>query len=73
MSTIKRLLTLEPALVHGVIVAVVGLALIWGLDLTALGDQLGRSVDILFPIVVLVGAWWTRSRVTPATPGEHVA
>jgi len=72
MSTLKRLLTLEPALVHGVIVAVVGLALIWGLDLTALGDRLGASVDIVFPIVVLVGAWWTRSQVSPVV-GDHAA
>jgi hypothetical protein len=69
---LKRLLSLEPVLLHAVIIAVVTLAGIWGLSLTSLGDQLGRSVDVIYPIAVLVGAWWTRSQVSPVAP-KHAA
>jgi len=73
MSLLKRLSTLEPVLVRAVIVAVVMLAAIWGANFTALGDQIGRSVDIIYAAAVLVSAWWARSAVTPtATVVETV-
>ncbi|HEY9249248.1 MAG TPA: hypothetical protein VIO38_08960 [Rariglobus sp.] len=65
-----RLLTLEPALVRGVIGALVALGLIWGLDFTAIGDRLAQSADILGSLVALLTAWWTRSAVTPASQVE---
>jgi hypothetical protein len=61
----RRLLTLEPALVRGTITALVTLGLVWGVDFTALGDQLGRTADILLGLSALIGAAWTRSVVTP--------
>jgi hypothetical protein len=61
-----RLLTLEPAIVRGVIGSLVALALVWGLDFTDLGEQLKESADIIGSLVALVTAWWTRSVVTPA-------
>lgn len=62
----KRLLTVEPALVRGVIGALVSIGLIWGVDFTGLGEQVAETADILGGLVVLLTAWWTRSSVTPS-------
>jgi hypothetical protein len=61
----KRLLTLEPALVRGVVTAIVSVALIWGLDLTDLGDKVNETANIIGALLPLLQAWWTRSAVTP--------
>lgn len=66
MTGWKRLLTIEPALVRGVIGAIVSIGLIWGLDFTGIGEQLAQTADIVGGLVVLLTAWWTRSAVTPA-------
>jgi hypothetical protein len=66
MSGWKRLLTVEPALVRGVVGAIVSIALIWGVDFTGLGEQISQTADIVGGLVVLLTAWWTRSAVTPA-------
>lgn len=66
LSGWKKLLTVEPALVRGVIGAIVSIGLIWGLDFTGVGEQLAQTADIVGGLVVLLTAWWTRSAVTPA-------
>lgn len=65
MSLGQRLLTIEPALVKGVIGALVSIGLIWGVDFTDLGEQIKDTADIVGGLVVLLTAWWTRSSVTP--------
>lgn len=62
----RRLLTLEPAVVRGVIGAVVSLGLIWGFDLTPWGDRLTQTADILGTLVLLLTPLWVRHGVTPA-------
>lgn len=62
----RRLLATEPALVKGVIGALVALGLVWGVDFTALGDQLSRTADIVGSIVALLTPLWIRQSVSPA-------
>jgi len=61
----SRLLTIEPAIVKGVIGALVALGLIWGVDLTPLGDQLTQTADILGSLVAILTPVWIRQSVTP--------
>lgn len=63
---LKRLMALEPALVRGVIVAVVGLAAYFGLDWAAGGEQVGAVVFGLIAVLAAVQALWTRVVVTPS-------
>ncbi len=65
-SPVRRFLTLEPALIRAVVTALVLSAAIWGLDLADLGDRVTKTVELLYPAIVLVGGWWTRSAVTPS-------
>lgn len=60
-----RLRTAEPALVRAVVFAVVGVLLIWGIDLTEWGEKISASWALLFALIPLVQGWWTRSVVTP--------
>lgn len=62
----RRFLTLEPALVRGIVTAIVSVALIWGLDLTDLGDKVNETANIIGVLLPLLQAWWTRSAVTPS-------
>lgn len=63
----RRLAALEPAVVRGLIGAVVALGLIWGIDLTALGDQLTATADILGTIALLLTPLWVRQATTPTS------
>jgi len=63
---LHHLAALEPALVRGAIgLAVAGL-LIWGVDLTPLGDKLQATTDVLGGLVALLAPLWIRRAVTPA-------
>lgn len=53
----------EPAMVRGVISALVGLGLIWGIDLTTLGEQLTQTADIIGAVIVLLSPLWVRQGV----------
>lgn len=61
----SRLLTIEPAIVKGVVGALVALGLIWGVDLTPLGDRLTQTADILGSLVAILTPVWIRQSVTP--------
>jgi hypothetical protein len=67
MDVLKRLVTAEPALVRGVVGALVALGLVWGVDYTDLGEQVKESADIVGGLVVLLTSWWTRGAVTPSS------
>jgi len=69
----RRLLALEPAVIKGVIGALVALGLIWGADFTALGDQLTRTADVLGSIVAILTPLWIRQSVTPTSRVVSVA
>ena len=63
---LRHLAALEPALVRGAIgLAVAGL-LIWGVDLTPLGDKLQATTDVLGGLVAVLAPLWIRQAVTPA-------
>lgn len=64
-SLLRRLLTLEPALVRGVITAIVFVAALWGLDVADLGEKVSQTILVLLALVPLIQAWWTRGVVTP--------
>lgn len=66
MKTLKRLLATEPAIVKGAIGFLVSLGLIWGLDFTALGDQLSQTADIVGSLIALLTPVWIRASVTPS-------
>src|SRR4051794_10673440 len=62
----RRLAVLEPAVVRGLIGAAVALGLIWGVDLTDLGDKLTRTADVVGSIVALLTPLWVRQATSPA-------
>lgn len=64
-SLLRRLLTLEPAVVRGVIGALVLVLALWGVDAADLGSRVEQTVLTVLALVPLVTAWWTRSAVTP--------
>lgn len=67
MNIFKRLLATEPAIIKGAIGSLVSLGLIWGLDFTALGDQLSQSADVIGSLVFLLTPVWIRASVTPSS------
>ena len=70
----QRLLHTEPAVVKGAISLLVALALIWGLDLTDLGERLKATADILGSLVTLLAPLWIRQSVySPKTVEELVS
>jgi len=65
-SFLSRLAALEPAMLRGVIVAVVGLLAVWGVNAADVGAQLEQTVEILFgTLLPLVTALVIRASVTP--------
>jgi hypothetical protein len=65
-SWLRRLAALEPALVRQAIGLVVAGLLIWGLDYTALGDQLMGTADVVGALIAVVTQFWARAHTTPA-------
>lgn len=65
MSTFKRLLATEPAIVKGAIGLLVALGLIWGFDFTQVGDQLAQTADVVGSLVALLTPVWIRASVRP--------
>jgi hypothetical protein len=65
-SWFRRLIALEPALVRQAIGLVVAGLLIWGLDYTALGDQLMGTTDVIGALIAVVTQFWARQHTTPA-------
>ena len=61
-----RLRVLEPAVLRGIVLAIVTAAAVWGLEWSETGDKIIESYGALFAIVPLVQAWWTRTVVSPA-------
>jgi hypothetical protein len=63
---LRQLVALEPALVRQCIGLVVAGLLIWGLDYTALGDQLEATADVVGALVAVMTQLWARAHTTPA-------
>lgn len=55
--------TFEPAMLHGIIISVVGIAGLWGLDLADAGEKVTQTWTLAFPLLAVVQAWWTRGAV----------
>lgn len=63
----QRLTTLEPALVRGVIFALVYVIGIVGFNVTDVGEKIVGAWTAIFAVLPLIQAWWTRSAVTPSS------
>lgn len=66
MGWLKKLVTMEPALVRGIVGALVAIGLVWGVDFTGLGEQISQTADIIGGLVALLTPWAIRAAVTPA-------
>lgn len=63
----ERLRTLEPALVRGVVVALVFVVGLVGFNIADVGDKVVAGYTAIFAVIPLIQAWWTRSAVVPAS------
>lgn len=55
----------EPAVWKGIIGLVVSGLLIWGVDLTDVGEKLSQTADVIGSLIPLLTAVWIRGSVTP--------
>lgn len=62
----RKALALEPALVKGAIALVVAGLLIWGVDVSDVGDRIAQTADVLGALVALLSPLWIRQSVSPA-------
>jgi hypothetical protein len=74
----RRLLSLEPALVRGAVGSVVTVGLVWGIDLSELGERVATTADVVLgTLLPLLAAWWIRGAVVPsakvAAPDDDTA
>lgn len=65
MGWIRKLRTLQPAVVNSVIASVVSLLAIWGINATEIGGQIGESVILIVAIVNILFGFLTKSEVVP--------
>ena len=65
----KTLLSTEPAIFKGLVSGGVALGVVWGFDYAPLGEQLNKTIDIVFTAIVpvLTGLWIRPSVFAPAT------
>lgn len=66
MTGLHDLIRREPAVVTGLVVAVLNLVVAFGLPLT--GEQREAIVALTSTLLVVVGAFVVRQRVTPVDP-----
>lgn len=67
VSAWERLRTLEPAVVRGVVVALVFVVGLVGFNIADVGEKVVAGYTALFALIPLIQAWWTRSAVVPAS------
>lgn len=60
MLRLRDLIAREPVVVRTVIGLVVAGALVWGVDLTDLGERIAQTVEIVAAIVAALGLAWAR-------------
>lgn len=68
-----RLRLMEPAVLRGIILALVTAGAVWGLEWSETGEKIIESYGALFAIVPLVQAWWTRTVVSPSNGSTMMA
>lgn len=56
----------EVVVVRGLITGGVAVGLIWGVDLTDVGERLEQTLDVLGTVLIPLGVVWQRSGVVPA-------
>ena len=61
-----HLRVMEPAVLRGILTAIVTAAAVWGLEWSPWADRIDQTYTALVVIVPLVQAWWTRTAVSPA-------
>lgn len=64
---LRELVAHEPVVVRTAIGLIVSLGLVWGVDLTNVGEQVAQTADIVGALVALLGVAWVRQGVTPAS------
>lgn len=69
MSVVRKvrdLIAHEPVVVRTAIGLIVSLGLVWGVDLTNVGEQVAQTADLVGALVLLLGVAWARQGATPA-------
>lgn len=66
LRRIRDLIAREPVVVRTVIGLVVAAALVWGVDLTDVGERIAQTVEIVAAIVAALGLAWARQGATPS-------
>ncbi len=70
MNNLRDLAANEPALIVGLVVALLGMASAYGLALTQ--EMIGATVAFVGALLAVVSALATRARVTPSSGGFTV-
>lgn len=63
---LRDLIAREPVVVRTVIGLVVAGALVWGVDLSDVGERVAQTVEIVAAIVAALGLAWARQGATPS-------
>ena len=65
-----RVRLLEPAMLRGILTAIVAALAVWGVDAANVGDKIGDTWALIFPLLAVIQAWWTRTVVSPSTVND---
>lgn len=67
LKRVRDLVAHEPVVVRTAIGLVVSLGLVWGVDLTNVGEQVAQTADLVGALVLLLGVAWARQGATPSS------
>jgi hypothetical protein len=62
----SRVKTFEPALLRGIVGAIVMALAFFGLDASVVGENAVEWWTYVFALLPMIQAWWTRTVVTPS-------
>lgn len=67
LRKLREFVAREPVVIRTAIGLFVSLGLVWGVDLTNVGEQVAQTADIVGALVALLGVAWARQGSTPAS------
>ena len=65
-----RVRLLEPAMLRGILTAIVAALAVWGVNLSPWADRVSDTWALIFPLLAVIQAWWTRTVVSPSTVND---